>query len=101
MMKKRIFSLVLALATLVPATLKAQSVLYVSNLGEPSSELGAGVAQDSWITTEFITGSNSAGYTLDYVEVLVGASAGSVNPSGFSLFFIRTIVVSPEITLAH
>ena len=75
--------LILAFALLAPLTISAQGTLYASNLGEPISAIGAGVAQDRWIAAQFFTGTNSDGYTLGSIQVLMTGTGGS--PSGFSL----------------
>jgi hypothetical protein len=59
----------------------AQGTTYISNLGQTT--IGSGhVASDSWLAQQFITGTNSTGYVLDSVQLLMGAGSGS--PSGFT-----------------
>jgi hypothetical protein len=60
----------------------AQGTLYVSNLGQTSGG-SAAIASDSWIAEPFYTGSNSDGYILNSISLLMSAASGS--PSGFNV----------------
>lgn len=65
-----------------PEVIWAQGVTYVSNLGEPSTGSQA-VGSDSWIAQGFFTGTNSDGYALNSVQLLMNAASG--NPGGFAV----------------
>ncbi len=81
-MRKIIFTIVLIIGLLLPRMAQAQSTLYVSNLGQtPTGSMFVG--RDSWIAQIFFTGTNSSGYNLNSVQLLMNASSGS--PSGFNI----------------
>jgi hypothetical protein len=61
---------------------QAQGTLYLSNLAESSIASGA-VGSDSWLAQGFFTGTNSSGYVLDSVQLLMGES--SLSPIGFAV----------------
>src|SRR5439155_9744805 len=60
---------------------RAQGTVYISNLGETRVGSGA-VGSDFWLAQPFISGTNSTGYTLNSVQLLMNAAVGS--PSGFT-----------------
>jgi hypothetical protein len=62
--------------------LNAQGTTFVSNLGD--SPVGnRSIGSDSWWGQDFKTGTNSLGYNLHSIDILMNSSAG--NPNGFSL----------------
>jgi hypothetical protein len=62
---------------------QAQEITYVSNLGEnPEDYTGYGVGSNQWLANSFVTGTTSAGYQLNSVQIPIGVNG---NPSGFSL----------------
>ncbi len=81
-MRKIILTLVPAFGLLLPLMAQAQDAIYLSNLGE-SSTGSAAVASDTWLAQPFITGTNSRGYTLDSIQLLMDAASG--NPSDFAV----------------
>jgi len=67
----------------------AQGTLSVSNLGQ--TPVGkAAIGNNSWIAQEFFTGTNSGGYTLNSIQLLMDASSGS--PSGFAVSIYSCLV---------
>lgn len=75
-------NIVFIIGLLLPQFVRAQGTLYVSNLGQPTVGSMA-IGRDSWIAQPFSTGTNSAGYSLYSVELLMGAGSG--NPAGFNV----------------
>ena len=61
---------------------RAQGTLALSNLGQ-TSITNISVGSDSWLLQGFFTGTNTGGYELNSVQLLLGAAAG--NPSGFTV----------------
>jgi len=82
-MKKTILGLASAIGLFLPQLTAAQGTLYLSNLGQPSAGSSA-AGSDQWIATLFHAGSNSGGYVLNSIQLLMGAASGT--PSGFSVF---------------
>jgi hypothetical protein len=81
MKKMTLFAIVLGAELLLRQVAAAQGTSYISNLGQPT--IGSGrVASDSWLAQPFTTGTNSSGYVLDSVQLLMGAASGSA--SGFT-----------------
>jgi hypothetical protein len=76
----------------IPQIAQAQGVTYLSNLGQPPS--GAlPIASDSWLAADFTTGTNVAGYVLNYVQVAIADAVGS--PSGFSaMVFAKSSILT-------
>ena len=69
-----------ATGILIPPACLGQGTVYLSNLSLQSTG-NASVASDSWHAQAFDTGTNRAGYVLNFVELrMVGASG---NPSDF------------------
>jgi hypothetical protein len=68
-------------ALLVAQVAPGQGTTYISNLEQPPVGSGA-VGNDSWFAQPFITGTNSAGYVLDSVQLLMNGASGT--PSGFT-----------------
>lgn len=80
---KKILIAVACIIGLLPLQItRAQSILYISNLGQLPAGSGA-IGSNSWIAQTFITGSNPGGYLLSSVQLLMDAPAGT--PSGFSV----------------
>jgi hypothetical protein len=62
---------------------QGQEITYVSNLGgNPADYTGYGIGSNQWLANSFVTGTTSAGYQLNSVQIPVGVNG---NPSGFSL----------------
>jgi hypothetical protein len=81
-MKKVITIMLSAVGLFAAQPTQAQGTTYISNLGQASS--GSRVlGSDAWITQSFGTGTNSGGYSLNSVQVLMDATSGS--PTGFSI----------------
>ena len=57
----------------------SQGTLYVSNLGQPPNG-SLEVGRDSWCAAFFRTGTNSAGYLLNSIQLLMSPQVGA--PSG-------------------
>ncbi len=82
-MKKTIFiTMVLAAELFTPSFSQTQGTLYVSNLGQTPTGSGA-IGSDSWLAQSFTTGTNSGGYVLNSVQLLMDGASG--NPSGFDV----------------
>lgn len=72
-----------ALASFGSPPEQAQGTTYLSNTSETVNN-GIAVASNQWIAAQFVTGTNSAGYSLDSIDYL---SDGVLNtPSGFGLY---------------
>jgi len=81
-MKKAIGIILFTVGLFAPRLTAAQGSLYVSNLGWTSTG-SAAIGSDSWIAQSIITGTNSSGYVLNSVQLLMNAASGS--PSGFNV----------------
>lgn len=82
-MKKILFTvLAMAVQQFAPSFVQAQGTLYVSNLGV-TSEGSKAVGSDSWFAELFSTGTDSGGYILNSVQLLMDTASGS--PSGFTV----------------
>ncbi len=81
-MQKIIISFIAILGIWLPQLSPAQGTLYFSNLGEPPVSSMV-VGSDAWLTQSFRTGTNSGGYYLNSVQLLMGTTTG--NPNGFSV----------------
>jgi len=80
-MKKVSFvAAVLGVELLAAQIAPAQGTIYLSNLGETPVGSGA-IGTDSWLAQYFTTGTNSTGYILNSVQLLMNAASG--NPTGF------------------
>jgi len=75
-------AIVLAAELFVPSFVQAQGTLYVSNLGQTPAG-SAAIGSDAWIAQEIFTGTDSSGYSLNSVQLLMDAASGS--PSGFNV----------------
>jgi hypothetical protein len=64
------------------AAIAQGSVTYLSSLNLPSGGF-LSVASDRWVAQGFNTGTNSPGYQLDSIELLMGGAAG--NPGDFAV----------------
>ena len=81
-MRKIILTLVPAIALLLPQIAPAQGTLYLSNLGQtPTGDMAVG--SDAWIASTFTTGTNSGGYVLNSIQLLLDSASGS--PSGLTV----------------
>ena len=69
----------------LPHYSSGQGTIYVSNLGEPPFG-SAAMASDSWGAAYFRTGTNSGGYVLNSVELLMSANVGNPNGIAVSIF---------------
>lgn len=74
--------IVLAAELFASSFVQAQGTLYVSNLGQTSTS-SASIGSDSWIGQQIYTGTNTDGYDLNSVQLLMDAASGS--PSGFTV----------------
>jgi hypothetical protein len=81
-MKKSTPAIFVIICLSLPLLVQAQGTLYVSNLGQPSSG-SAPVASDQWLADVFGTGTNSGGYELNSIQLLMNAASNS--PSGFTV----------------
>jgi PEP-CTERM motif len=90
---KIIVRMILTAVALFTAQLApAQGTLYLSNLGQ--TPVGSAVVgSDAWIAQDFRTGTNSGGYTLNSIQLLLGAASGT--PSGFSVSVYNSLGGSP------
>jgi len=77
-----IFCCLVAQALLGIQDLGAQGTIYFSNLAAPPTG-SAAIGSDSWIAQSFFTGTNSQGYLLNSVRVLMTPASGG--PTGFTL----------------
>jgi PEP-CTERM motif len=80
-----------AVALLSPHLVQAQGITYLSNLGQPSAGSDA-VGSDSWDAVLFQTGNNTAGYTLDSVQLALADATG--NPGGFTAMIYSVVWTS-------
>ena len=62
--------------------ISAQGTLYVSNLGQGPTGSTA-IGSDSWIAQVFVIGTNSGGYALNSIQLLMNPASG--NPTDFSV----------------
>jgi hypothetical protein len=65
-----------------PRLTAAQGTLCVSNLSQTPTG-SASIGSDAWIAQHFITGTDSDGYSLNSVQLLMNAASGG--PSGFNV----------------
>jgi hypothetical protein len=72
---------VLGAELLLAQVAQAQGTTYISNVGQTPVGSGA-VGNDSWMAQQFFTGTNSAGYALNAVQLLMDPALGSA--SGFN-----------------
>ena len=83
--------IVVLLSLLTPRIIQAQGTTYLSNLGQPTAG-SLTVASDSWLATDFITGSNLGGYSLDSIELALTDATGIPNGFGVVLYSDEGIV---------
>ena len=95
-MKRILSTLIPCGGLLLPLFAPAQGTLYVSNLTEPSAGSRA-VASDEWLAATLHTGSNSGGYILNSVQLLVDAASGT--PAGFSVSLFNSDGANPGSSL--
>ena len=94
---KKIISIILSAIGLLAAQMaQAQGTVFVSNLG--ATPVGsAAIGSDSWVAQQFITGTNSGGYVLNSVQLLMNTASG--NPGGFSVSIYSFAVNAPASNL--
>jgi PEP-CTERM motif len=97
-LKTIIFILALALRQLLPQLMPGQGTTYVSFLANPS-QTNTTIGSDSWRAAYFQTGTNSYGYHLDSIQVLMGASIGSPDGLVVSLYTLNLDGPVPETIL--
>ena len=95
--ERTLLSLVSAFALLLPQMVPAQGAIYLSNLDQPPG-LTTPIAANSWRAAGFITGTNSLGYELDSVQLLMATSNG--NAASFSAALYSAIGALPASSLA-
>ena len=95
---KSIIALVSVIGLLLPTMTLAQSTLYVSNLGQTSTGIAA-IGSDSWIAQSIVSGTNSSGYVLNSVQLLMNAASGS--PSGFNVSIYSSLSGLPYNNLGN
>ena len=82
-MKRICIAIIFTLALgFVSQIVLSQDTVYLSNLGEASGG-GVAVNNDSVIRAPFTTGSNSGGYILDSVQLVMNAASG--DPTDFNV----------------
>jgi len=81
-LKRAVNIIAFALALVLPRMLPAQGTIYLSNL-DYTSVTNTVVGNDSWRAADFRTGTNSLGYTLNSIKLLMDPASG--NPSGFNV----------------
>ena len=86
-MRKTILTILSVIGLLRPPMARAQDTIYVTNLGQTPTGSEA-IGNDSWLAQVFGTGTNSGGYVLNSVQLLVDTSLGS--PGGFSVSIHNT-----------
>jgi hypothetical protein len=75
-------ALVLSAELFAPLLAQAQGTFYVSNLGQTPTG-NAAVASDAWLAGLFQTGTDSGGYTLNSIQLLMDTASES--PNGFTV----------------
>jgi hypothetical protein len=98
MVKKIVLIFVSAIGLLLPQITPAQGTLYVSNLGQTPTGSNA-IGSDSWIAQGFITGTNSNGYTLNSIQLLMDANSGS--PSNLAVSIYSSLSGNPNNNLGN
>lgn len=81
----------IALGLSIPRMVRAQGIVYLSNLGQASAGSLA-LGSDSWMATAFGTGTNSGGYSLSSVQLEMVDASG--NPSSFTVILFTAVGVS-------
>jgi hypothetical protein len=82
----------------VPQIVLSQGTVYVSNLGQTPTA-SAAIGSDSWIAQSVITGTDSSGYTLNSIKLLMDAASGS--PSGFNVSIYSSFSGEPNDNLGN
>jgi hypothetical protein len=95
-MKRAFFSALLLAANALALSADAQGTLYVSNLGQTQTG-SSPIASDAWIAQLIITGTNSGGYVLNSVQLLMDPSSGS--PGGFTVSIYSSLSGVPNNSL--
>lgn len=99
-MKKSICGgiLALAVALLTPHLVQAQGTLYFTSLGQTPTG-SAAIGSDSWIAQAFGTGTNTGGYMLNSVQLLMDGASGT--PNGFVISIYGNSGNSPQNNLGN
>ncbi len=97
-MQKIILSLIPAIGLLLPLMAQAQGTLYVSNLGQTPTG-SASIGSDAWIAQSIITGTDSSGYILNSIQLLMNTASG--NPSGFNVSLYSSLSGEPYNNLGN
>jgi len=91
-----------ALALLAPQIVQAQGTMNVlSNLDQTSAGSLA-VGSDSWLASDFFTGTNASGYMLDSIQLGMAGASGSPNEFTvmlYSSFALETGLINPGSSL--
>lgn len=91
-------SLILAcLIQALPLTANAQGSIYLSHLGS-AADIGLGIDSNHMAAVSFETGAAAGGYSLDSIQLRMGAPAGS--PVGFELLLYNNNGGLPGSSLA-
>ncbi|MGH7990207.1 MAG: hypothetical protein ACREDS_08485 [Limisphaerales bacterium] len=72
---KQVIFVAVVLTLFAPPFIQAQDTTYLSNLGEPSGG-SVVVGSDAFVEAPFTTGTNSEGYILDSVQLLMDNASG-------------------------
>jgi hypothetical protein len=99
-MKKKINTgvIVLVIGLFAPPFVRAQGTLYVSNLGQTQTG-SAPIASDAWIAQLIVTGTNSGGYVLNSVQLLMDPGSGA--PGGFTVSIYSNLSGVPNNSLGN
>jgi hypothetical protein len=97
-MKRKLLLIAPVMLFMLPLTSTAQGTTYVSFLANPS-QTNTTVGRDSWRAAYFQTGTNSYGYHLDSIQVLMGTSIGSPDGLVVSLYTLNLNGPVPETNL--
>ena len=77
---------------------QAQGTLYFSSLGQTPTG-SAAIGSDSWIAQGFGTGTNTGGYILNSVQLLMDGASGG--PNGFAISIYTKSGNSPQNNLGN
>jgi hypothetical protein len=94
---KRINHIIIFIFCLLVLNLKAQGTTFLSSLG--ATPIGSrSIGSDSWWVQDFKTVTNSLGYDLNSIDILVNSVSGS--PNGISLSLEVSFLHTPLGNLA-
>jgi hypothetical protein len=82
----------------LPIMAQAQGTLYFSSLGQTPTG-SAAIGSDSWIAQGFGTGTNTGGYILNSVQLLMDGASGG--PNGFAISIYTKSGNSPQNNLGN